>query len=77
MNDLGLVFLLFFLSLGSIVIGIFIGFGMGQRHILSQLGAEYAGHREEVKQRAFVRLQKAEQAAVMTEIGILDAEVIE
>lgn len=64
MNDLEMIFLMFLLSLGSILVGIFIGFPMGQRHVLKQLGREYADSREDVKQRAFARLERAEAAAV-------------
>ena len=70
MNNLDLLFLMFLLSLGSIGVGIFIGFPLGQRHFLGQLGGEYADHREDVKQRAFARLEKAEQAATQTGLPI-------
>jgi hypothetical protein len=79
MNDLDLIFLLFLCALSGIVVGIFIGFGMGQQPILKQLGGEYADRREDVKQRAFARLEKAEASATVAikHTNILDAEVIE
>lgn len=80
MIDPKLIFALFYLSLGSIIVGVIIGFRMGQQHILR-------GHdpavQAELQRRAKARIERKQvtvadpEPAVAVSTNILDAEVID
>lgn len=57
----------------GVIVGVIVGFAFGQRHVLNCLTRV---RREEVKRRAFMRLERARRHAT-GRAEILDAEVIE
>ncbi len=66
MNGIELFFFIFLVALAGIIVGIFIGFGMGQQHILAAIDKEKVDVLREYKANVAVRRE-----------DVLDAEVLD
>ena len=66
MNGFELIAFFFLIALSGIVVGIFIGFGMGQQHVLAQIDKEARQVYKEYKAKDAIRRE-----------DVLESEVIE
>lgn len=73
MNGIELLFFIFLVALSGIIVGIFIGFGMGQQHTLAEVDRE---RRRQPRTRSPNGPQWATNVAVRRE-DVLDAEVLD